>query len=574
MSPGRVSPGRLSTGGRARRLTRTAAGAAWQLSLLVSPRPGASVLRRTFAANGAAVDAALASHVPVGVEEVLDEPYGDGPEERLDVYRPTGAEPLPTVVWIHGGGWIGGSKEELANWCRLIAGQGFAVVPVGYSLAPARRYPTPVRQALAALAHLQANAARLGVDAERIVLAGDSAGAQIAAQVALIATDSGYANAVGLASTLAAGRLRGLVLACGPFDLSHATGGTGAGTRFMTTALWAYSGRRRFADDPDLALASVVDHLTRGVPAHVRHRRERRPAARPLRGAGRAARRARRRGRRALLARTPRAAARPRVPVRPRLRRRPGRLRPDDGIPQEAVAAASAAASSRREFSCSLRYALDRCTSTVFTVTKSACAISLLVRSSAASSATRRSLGVRASRPVTRLLRGRAPDAASSSLPRSTRPSTPVREREVDAARQHLARLRALAVAAVGGAQVDQRARVLELRLGAVEHLDRLLQQAPSLGAALDEAAGAQRRADLVRRAPAARDLELLVGERARLVGAAEAQQPVDGEPPPRESAGLSNGTACVTSPSASSSATPRSTSPDSIQSRPRPRRK
>ena len=56
------------------------------------------------------------------------------------------------------------------------------------------------------------------------------------------------------------------MLACGPFDLSHATGGAAAGTRFMTTALWAYSGRRRFADDASLALASVVDHLTDAFP--------------------------------------------------------------------------------------------------------------------------------------------------------------------------------------------------------------------------------------------------------------------------------------------------------------------
>src|SRR3954451_24266980 len=97
--------GAVSLGRRVRRPTRTAAGAAWQLSLLVSPRPGASILRRAFAANGAAVAAALAKHVPAGGEEVLDEAYGEGPDERLDVYRPRGGGPLPTVVWIHGGGW-------------------------------------------------------------------------------------------------------------------------------------------------------------------------------------------------------------------------------------------------------------------------------------------------------------------------------------------------------------------------------------------------------------------------------------------------------------------------------------
>ena len=67
----------------------------------------------------------------------------------------------------------------------------------------------------------------------------------------------------------------------------------------------------------------------------------------------------------------------------------------------------------------SLRYTRLRCTSTVFTVTNRACAMSLLLMSSAASCATRRSLAVNESRPVSRRLRGRAPVAASSSLPRS-----------------------------------------------------------------------------------------------------------------------------------------------------------
>ena len=132
---------------------------------------------------------------------------------------------------------------------------------------PRHRYPTPVRQALAALAHLQANAARLGLDAERIVLAGDSAGAQIAAQVGADRDPTPATRTrSGSSRRSRPGGSRGVVLACGPFDLSHATGGAAVGTRFMTTALWAYSGRRRFADDPGLALASVVDHLTDALP--------------------------------------------------------------------------------------------------------------------------------------------------------------------------------------------------------------------------------------------------------------------------------------------------------------------
>jgi len=247
------------------RLVLGTASVAWRMSLLVSPRPGALFLRRSFAANGARVAESLARHVPAGIEALTDERYGDGPDELLDLFRPSGAEALATVLWIHGGGWVGGSKEELAGWCSLLAGKGLTVVSVGYSLAPEQRYPTPVRQVLEAVEHVQANAVRLGVDPERIVLAGDSAGAQLAAQSAVIVTEPDYARAVGLEPTLAPERLRAVVLACGPFDLDRA-GTTPVGRSFLKTVLWAYSGRRSYAEDPVLALASVIDHVTGRFP--------------------------------------------------------------------------------------------------------------------------------------------------------------------------------------------------------------------------------------------------------------------------------------------------------------------
>ena len=73
-------------------------------------------------------------------------------------------------------GW-GGSKEELAAYLRLVARDGYAVVAPRYSLAPERRYPTPVLQVMEALRYVGSGAGHHGLDPERVVLAGDSAGA-------------------------------------------------------------------------------------------------------------------------------------------------------------------------------------------------------------------------------------------------------------------------------------------------------------------------------------------------------------------------------------------------------------
>ena len=90
---------------------------------------------------------------------------------------------LPVVVWTHGGAFVGGSKEEIGGYVQMIADRAFAVIGIRYTLAPEGRYPTPIRQLLAALAHLQGHAARLHLDPTRILLVGDSAGAQVTALV-------------------------------------------------------------------------------------------------------------------------------------------------------------------------------------------------------------------------------------------------------------------------------------------------------------------------------------------------------------------------------------------------------
>jgi len=126
----------------------------------------------------------------------------------FDVFRPAAVHgPIPLVVWVHGGGWVGGSKEELRSWFKLVASQDYAVAAPRYSLAPEHHYPTPVRQVMTALAQLQANAGCRGTDPARIALGGDSAGAQAAAQVGALVTTPGDADEVGIAPTITAGQI-------------------------------------------------------------------------------------------------------------------------------------------------------------------------------------------------------------------------------------------------------------------------------------------------------------------------------------------------------------------------------
>jgi acetyl esterase len=239
-------------------------------SLKVTPRLMVWVIRRQFAESGKQLAASLRAQRPANVSAVIDEHYGEHPDARLDVYIPEAAAKsdmqLPTVVWTHGGGWVGGSKDEIGDYFRMIAAAGFAVVGVEYPLAPGARYPTPVRQVMAALRHLQANADRLRVDPNRLVLAGDSAGAHITAQVAAIVTNAGYGEEVGVTSTITPDQLRAVALCCGPYDLALVNPDSPL-KNFILTVAWAYSGTRGYRNNEHfMSTTTVTSHVTEAFP--------------------------------------------------------------------------------------------------------------------------------------------------------------------------------------------------------------------------------------------------------------------------------------------------------------------
>lgn len=127
-------------------------------------------------------------------DDVEIEDSGAGP---VRVQRPTesGDEPLPAVLWLHGGGFLLGSPKQDDALCRRIADElGAIVVAPAYRLSPEHRFPAALDDAYAALTWL---AKRDDVDATRIAVAGASAGGGLAAQVALHARDRGEIRLAG-----------------------------------------------------------------------------------------------------------------------------------------------------------------------------------------------------------------------------------------------------------------------------------------------------------------------------------------------------------------------------------------
>ncbi|MDE2481821.1 MAG: alpha/beta hydrolase [bacterium] len=236
-----------------------------------SPWPTVLLIRKVFDDGARAASQALVPYLPSDVVAHLDVPYErDGRSAlALDVFLPDAAQRgdrrLLTVVWVHGGAWVSGTKDQNANYSRVLASKGFAVVDVDYTIAPEATYPAPLRQVNAALAFLARHAARYHLDPTRIVLAGDSAGSQIAAQIANIVTDPAYAREIGIVPAIPAADLKGMLLYCGAYDTEHVNlDGSFGG--FLKTVLWAYSGTRDYRDNPEFATANLIAYLTPKFP--------------------------------------------------------------------------------------------------------------------------------------------------------------------------------------------------------------------------------------------------------------------------------------------------------------------
>ena len=164
--------------------------------IVASGRPPIETLSPPEARVAYAASRAVLQPDPEPVAETVAlEATGPAGPIPMRFYRGQGvpkAGPQPALIYFHGGGWVIGDLESHDQVCRALANATpCIVVSVDYRLAPEHKFPAAAEDAIAATQWIAANAARLGIDAERLAVGGDSAGGNLAAIAAIDARDRG-----------------------------------------------------------------------------------------------------------------------------------------------------------------------------------------------------------------------------------------------------------------------------------------------------------------------------------------------------------------------------------------------
>ena len=116
----------------------------------------------------------------------------NGRDLPLDLYRPADAtEPMPLIIWIHGGGWKGGSKSRI-NRCEGMLARGYAIASIEYRLSGEAIFPAAVEDCKAAVSFLRLNAKKFGLDPNRFGTWGSSAGGHLVTMLGVTNDESTF----------------------------------------------------------------------------------------------------------------------------------------------------------------------------------------------------------------------------------------------------------------------------------------------------------------------------------------------------------------------------------------------
>ncbi|WP_166169107.1 alpha/beta hydrolase [Acinetobacter sp. SA01] len=198
--------------------------------------------------------------------------YLQNPALHLDLYQPRDIAELgnrPTVVWIHGGGWISGSKQHARGYFKRLADQGYNVVSVEYQFAPQTIYPEQLLQINQALKFISEHAEAYHINAQHLYLAGDSAGANLVSHYAALLSNPDFARKSAISPLIQREQIKGLILHCGIYDMNAFIKTAPDELKLIEWGVFnlvqAYTGNKK--DDADfLKSISPIQYLTANYP--------------------------------------------------------------------------------------------------------------------------------------------------------------------------------------------------------------------------------------------------------------------------------------------------------------------
>ena len=245
---------------------------ALQSSGCQNPQSSTQVIASVFNASTNVQKRMIDRYAP---EEILVQKniaYMQQPSLTLDIYQSKNVmqlESRPTVVWVHGGGWISGSKEHARGYFKLLADQGYNVVSLQYQFAPKAIYPNQLLQINQALKFMSEHADAYHINANQIYLAGDSAGANLVSHYAALLSNPAFAQQSGITPLIQPDQIKGLILHCGIYDLNAFINTAPDELKLIEWGVFnlvqAYTGNKK--DDAEfLKTISPIQYLTANYP--------------------------------------------------------------------------------------------------------------------------------------------------------------------------------------------------------------------------------------------------------------------------------------------------------------------
>ncbi len=245
----------------------------------ISPRPLVSSLQSsngiTNSYNAEESKETVLDDGNIYINDILyDDKY---PNSYLDIYQTVhNPDTAPTFILIHGGGYIWGDKtgdgqngddSGVIAYIQKVLDRGYNVIAMNYTFAPEYNYPIPLKQVSAAVSFLKQNVEKYDLNMNNVVIAGQSAGAQLAGQFVNIQTNSDYADEMEIQPVLSASDIKAVVFNSGLYDPSRfdETDSVVSDYRFNIMGR-AYFNVNTFEGNKDVEQSNVIKHVTKHFP--------------------------------------------------------------------------------------------------------------------------------------------------------------------------------------------------------------------------------------------------------------------------------------------------------------------